>query len=331
MKRTADNPVDILIVTREPQIREVLTQWLKAEGYHCMASAESEEAWKILQEKDLSLLIADLEPPKLDVDFLAKTRESFPGVAVTALADVDNRETAVQALKVGACGYLLKPLEETEVVSSVANALLCHRTATILQREKDLVLRLVWAVEWRDEATDDHIRRVGLYAAALAKTLDWEQQRVDEIELAAAMHDIGKVALADGILLRAERLTREEFEVVRQHTQIGARILDGSRFSLLRMAREITLYHHEKWDGSGYPKGLAGEEIPESARIVAIADVYDVLSIPRVYRSAHPEEEVLAIMKAGRDQHFDPRIFDCFLDLLPEFHRIRAGISLSHS
>ena len=328
MKRTADKSVDILIVTRESQTREDLTQWLNAEGYHCLASVEPDEAWKILQENDLSLLIADLEPPKLDVDFLAKTRESFPGLSVTALADINNRETAVQALKVGAHGYLLKPLEETEVVNSVSNALLCHRTTTILQREKDLVFRLVWASEWRDEATDDHIRRVGLYSASLAKALDWEKQRVEDIELAATMHDIGKVGVADGIQLRAERLTREEFEVVRKHTRIGARILDGSRFPLLQMAREIALYHHEKWDGSGYPRGLAGEKIPESARIVAIADVYDVLSIPRIYRPAHHEEEVLAIMKAGRDQHFDPNIFDCFLDLLPEFQRIRTEVSL---
>jgi putative two-component system response regulator len=328
MKEAADNSVDILIVTRESQIREDLTRWLNAEGYHCMASVEPAEAWTILQENDLSLVIADLEPPELDVDFLAKTREKFPGVGVTALTDFDNRETAVQALKAGAYGYLLKPLEETEVVNSVSNALLCHRTAAIQQREKDLVLRLVWAVEWRDEATDDHIRRVGLYSAALAKALNWEKQRIDEIELAATMHDIGKVAVADGIQLRAERLTKEEFAVVRKHTQIGARILDGSRFSLLRMAREIALNHHEKWDGSGYPKGLVGEKIPESARIVAIADVYDVLSIPRIYRPAHSEEDVLDIMKAGRDQHFDPRIFDCFLDLLPEFQRIRTEISL---
>ena len=124
MKSTADNSVDILIVAREPQIREVLTQWLNSEGYHCMASSESEEAWTILQEKDLSLLLADLEPPKLDVDFLAKTRESFPGVAVTALADINNREMAVQALKVGASGYLLKPLEEMSK-QSVAWPTLC--------------------------------------------------------------------------------------------------------------------------------------------------------------------------------------------------------------
>ena len=187
-------------------------------------------------------------------------------------------------------------------------------------------MRLVWAAECRDEATGDHIRRIGLYSGALAETLGWDQQSAENIRLAATMHDIGKIGIADGILLRAERLTSEEFAVLKRHTEMGARILEGSEIPMLQMARDIALCHHERWDGSGYSQGLAGEEIPESARIVAILDVYDALSHPRVYRPAHPDDEVTAIMADGRGKHFDPRSFDAFIEVKPTLRRIRKQV-----
>ncbi len=206
-------------------------------------------------------------------------------------------------------------------------ALVESRTAQIRHREEEVVLRLAWAAESHDKSTGDHVRRIGVQSGMLAEALGWESRRVDDIRVAAIMHDIGKIAIADGILLKTDRLTPQEFEVAKQHTEIGASILDASEIPLLQMAKEIALCHHEKWDGSGYPRGLAGEAIPESARIVAVVDVYDALTHARVYGPAIPEEEALAIMQAGREKHFDPRILDRFIELIPEIHRIRDSIA----
>ena len=143
------------------------------------------------------------------------------------------------------------------------------------------------------------------------------------VRLAAPMHDVGKIGIPDTILLKPGRLTREEFDVIKTHTTIGAAILDGSDVPLLQMAREIALSHHEKWDGSGYPQGLIEEATPESARIVSVVDAYDAMLNDRVYRPALPEDEALSLMKIGKGKHFDPKILDCFLELLTEIRRIR--------
>jgi len=141
--------------------------------------------------------------------------------------------------------------------------------------------------------------------------------------LAASMHDVGKMGVADAILKKPGKLTAEEFEQMKEHTQIGARILEGTHIPLLELAREIALNHHEKWNGSGYPSRLAGEAIPLAARIVAVCDVYDALVNDRVYRAALPEPEALAIIQDGRGSHFDPAILDLFLERLPEIRTIR--------
>jgi len=222
-------------VSHEPQVGALLTGWLKAEGRDCVASDQVEGAWKKLEDGRCSLVVVDLlAPQQLGVDFLAQTRERYPDIAVVAITDMDNREKAIKALKAGAYGYFLKPLDQEEVTLGLTRVLERRRLlssaedhgkegagdqmAVVLQRERETALRLIRASEWRDEVNDGHIRRVGLYSARMAEALGWEQGRVEEIRLAAAMHDIGKVGIADGILLRAERLTAEEFEVAKKHT-----------------------------------------------------------------------------------------------------------------
>ena len=145
--------------------------------------------------------------------------------------------------------------------------------------------------------------------------------------MAAPMHDVGKMGVPDAVLRKPGKLSREEFEQMKEHTHIGARILEGSGIAMLDLAREIALCHHEKWDGSGYPSGMSGEAIPLSARIVAVCDVYDALVSDRVYRRALPEVQALAIMKEGRGTHFDPCLFDLFLELLPGIRAIRERIA----
>jgi putative two-component system response regulator len=148
----------------------------------------------------------------------------------------------------------------------------------------------------------------------------------EQIRLAAQMHDVGKIGIPDSILRKPGKFTAEEFEIMKKHTEVGARILEGSEVPLLSMAQEIALCHHERWDGSGYPRGLVGESIPESALIVGVVDVYDALVNDRVYRPAFREEEALSIMIAGNGEHFSPHMFDCFLSVLPILRQIREEV-----
>jgi putative two-component system response regulator len=261
------------------------------------------------------------------------------------LTGIDDHETAVRTLDLGAFGYVIKPFEANELIINVANSLrrrelemernryedrlereVRERTAEIRETQEQITLRLVTASGFRDEETGAHIRRMGEYAAILALAIGLETDMVEKIRLAAPMHDIGKIGVADAILKKPGKLTDDEFNQIKEHTTIGARILEGSQIALLNLARDIALHHHERWDGGGYPQGLHGEDIPICARIVAICDVYDALVSDRVYRPALPEDKALTIMKEGRGTHFDPRILDIFLKQLPRLHFIREKI-----
>lgn len=164
------------------------------------------------------------------------------------------------------------------------------------------------------------------YTAALAKALGWTKERVEQLRLSATMHDIGKIGIPDHILLKEGKLTEEEFTVMKQHTVMGARILAGSDVPHMRMASEVALSHHERWNGAGYPHGLAGETIPECARIVAVADVYDALLTDRVYRPAFSEREAFAMMSAQKGLHFDPCVFTCMCDIYEDFRKLPENI-----
>jgi putative two-component system response regulator len=333
----------ILIVDDETYICNILSRWLIGEGYECAVAQNAEKALVLLQaDGAFDLLISDIMMPgQSGIELLEKVRKQHPDLAVIMATGLDKREVAIRTLQLGAYGYVIKPFDKNELIISVAGALerrrltreslayeerlrqeVRDRTADIRGREEEIAIRLVSASEYRDGETGTHIRRMGAYSAVLAEALGWGQQAVDMIRIAAPMHDVGKIGVSDAILLKPGKLTEEELEKVKEHSAIGAGILDGSHIPLLKMAADIARYHHEKWDGSGYLQGLRGEDIPEAARIVAVADVYDALSNDRIYRKALPEEEVLAIMREGRGTHFDPRIYDCFLELLPFFRQI---------
>ena len=217
-------------------------------------------------------------------------------------------------LQIGREGVLMKNLLEQEVRK---------RTADIRAREEEIALRLICAADSRDDGeTGSHIRRLGLYSELMAKHLDWRQDKIDEIRIAAPMHDIGKIGIPDSILKKPGKLTAEEYEVMKTHSEIGAKILSNSKSELVKMAREIALGHHERWDGSGYPKGLAGKDIPISARIVAIADVFDALIHKRVYKEEMSIDDAIHIMQQGRGTHFDPKLFDLFIELKEQMSQI---------
>jgi len=336
----------ILAVDDEPDITGLLARWFAMEGYECATASNGEEALSMLEEANFDLLVSDITMPGMSgIELLAVVRTRWPDMAVLMATAIGDRATAVLALQLGAYGYSIKPLDRNELLISVANVLerrrvtllmreyehdleqkVRERTAQVRRREEQIVLRLVSASGYRDDETGEHIRRIGLYAAAIARELGWEPQAAADMKLAAPMHDVGKIGIPDRILQKPGKLTQTEFEIMKTHTEIGGKILDDPEIPLLRLAREIALSHHEKWDGSGYPVGLAEESIPESGRIITVLDVYDALVYDRVYRSALPEEQALSIVSEGKGKHFDPRILDCFFSLLPEVRLIRQQV-----
>ena len=173
-------------------------------------------------------------------------------------------------------------------------------------------------MEFRDDKTGEHIKRIGKYCVALAKALGLPSERQKELFYASSMHDMGKIGVPDYILFKAGPLSPEEFEMMKQHTIIGARILSGSQHPILKLAEVLAVTHHERWDGKGYPHGLIGEEIPLEGRICALADFFDACTSPRVYRPPLDYEDVLAMIREESGKHFDPRVVQTFFDILPE-------------
>jgi putative two-component system response regulator len=337
----------VLIVDDEPSIRELLVKMLTIEGYACASAASGEDAVKLLENNEFHLVLTDILMSGMSgLDLLTFVKSRYRDIAVVMATGVNDRETAIAALEVGAYGYVIKPFDRNELLINVAGALqrrqltilseryereleerVRERTREVREREEEVVLRLISAAGYRDDETGAHIRRIGLYSFEMAQALGWSSELAEQLRLAAPMHDVGKIGIPDQILRKPGPLTREEFEIMKTHTEIGARILDGSQVPMLQMARDIAYGHHERHDGSGYPRGLAGSEIPESCQIVAVVDVYDALVHDRVYRPAFSEEQALGIMMAGDGEHFGDRIFDCFLDLLPTMRRIAEGVS----
>ncbi len=189
--------------------------------------------------------------------------------------------------------------------------------------QRDMMLKLVAASEFRDNETGEHIKRLSQYAAVLGRKIGLSAKDVEMLELAIPMHDIGKMGIADDILLKPGKLTAEEFKIMQQHTEIGAKILSGSH-PLMVASRQIALSHHEKWDGSGYPRGTAGKDIPLFGRICALVDVFDALTTKRPYKEPWPLEKALSFLQDGAGSHFDPDLIDVFMRNLPEIIRVKA-------
>jgi len=339
----------VLVVDDEEHIRDILARWLTAEGYECDQVSSASDALQRLNGGggEYDLLVSDITMPGMDgVELLEAVGERHPDLSVVMVTAVDDRQTAIRTLEAGAFGYVIKPFDRNEILINVANALerrrlvlssreyerwleeeVRARTGEVRRREEEIVQRLLSVAATRHEETGDHLRRIGLYAAALGEALEWPAQLVDDLRVAAPMHDVGKVGIPDQILLKPSSLTDDEFAVIKAHPQVGATILGGSDVPLLQMATDIALYHHEAWDGSGYPEGRAAEDIPPAARAVAVVDVYDALIHDRIYRPALPEDEALRIITQEMPHKFDPLMLECFVSLLPEFRAIRKEIS----
>jgi putative two-component system response regulator len=337
--KSADQPqATILVVDDESPIRNLLSTWLSGNGYRCVRADSAAAARRCLETETIDLITTDIKMPgESGIDLLRHVLATMPDLPVLMLTGNRDTESAIDALNAGAFGYLLKPTRQDELLAQVTHGLELRRlridrrryTESLEQRvreqteelrraHEETIHRLVHAAACRDLETGAHIVRTGVFSEILARAAGWPATQVDRIRMAAPMHDIGKIAVPDAILRKPTSLTPDEFELMKQHTIIGARLLERSNSTILAMAREIALCHHERWDGSGYPAGLAGHAIPEAARILSIVDVYDALTSDRPYRGAMNEEDVLKMMAAEQGHQFDPVLLTAFFSVLEE-------------
>jgi putative two-component system response regulator len=342
--------LEILVLDDELQNIDVLQRLLARAGYqHVRATTDALEALSMFKERSPDLILLDLHMPVMDgFAVMSSVRQHLRPVTylpILVLTGDLETQTKERALSAGATDFVTKPFEATEVLLRIRNLLetrhlhsrLQHhnqelegkvreRTRELQQAQLEILERLALAAEYRDDVTGQHAQRVGLLATLLAREVGMDADGADLIRLAAPLHDVGKIGIPDAILLKPGRLTAGEFDVMRSHVTIGARILDGSQFALLKLAREIALSHHEKWDGSGYA-GLKGAEIPLSGRLVAVADVFDSLGHERPYKKALPFEDVVEIIQSERGRHFDPDVVDAFLRLVERGTLREKGLS----
>ena len=357
----AEKKPAILVVDDSRTVRSILAKLLKRNGYRCTVASNAEEAQLRLQESEFEVILSDLimPPGRSGMELLEEVKETHPDMAAIMLTGVDDPETGKTALRLGADGYMIKPFTDNQVLINVENALIRRRLSienrhyrsqlenTVLQRTRELmatierleraqrrirhsqqetILRLAIAAEFRDTETARHIQRIGLFCELLARRLGLDEERCSLIGEAAPMHDIGKIGITDRILLKPGRHTRRESNQMKEHCDFGYRMLAGSDSELLDLAATVAWTHHEKYDGSGYPRGLAGEDIPLVGRLTAIADVFDALTSKRVYKPAFSLEESFTLMKEQRNRHFDPDLLDLFFDVLPEVLAIKEKL-----
>ncbi|MEX2137761.1 MAG: HD domain-containing phosphohydrolase [Pirellulales bacterium] len=340
--KTMTDQNTILVIDDERPIRDLIARWLRSEGFRALEADSAASGWAELQTNEVDLVTCDIRMPgESGLELLSRIQGSYSDTAVLMLTASADTKTAIQSLTSGAYGYLVKPVEREELLFQVKRGLERRRlvienreytqklesrvrkqTEAIRHAHEETIHRLLNAAMLRDEETGAHIRRTGLYSELFAEVLGWPAEEIDTIRLAAPMHDVGKIGIPDAILCKPGKLSDAEFDVMKTHTLIGAEILGGSDWPVLKLAHEIALYHHERWDGTGYPNRVRGEAIPLSARILALVDVYDALTHDRVYRAALPEEEAIDLMIKGRGTHFDPYLFGVFLTLVPELRRI---------
>ena len=349
----------ILVVDDEGPIRTLLARLLGVHGFDCLTAASAGEARELLATEPVTLILSDVNMPgESGLDFAREVSADYPEIAIVMVTGLDDRHHAEVALEHGVYGYILKPFKPNELVINVVNALrrrtleienrghrdrleliVLERTSTLrdtisrlessegeMRRlREETIRRLSWAAEFRSQETGQHIVRMSLYCALLARLAGIDPDRVELIRIASPMHDVGKIGIPDRILLKPGRLTNEERLVMESHAAMGHRILAGSNVELLELAAMLALTHHERIDGDGYPHGLAGERIPIEGRIAAIADVFDALTSDRVYRPAYQPEEAREMMLEGRGTQFDTRLLDLFLGAWKDVLAIRRA------
>ena len=336
----------ILIVDDQPANVKLLERLLAGKGYsqvHGLTDPTLVESY--LQQNEVDLILLDIRMPVMDgfavINMLRNHKEwtELPVIVLTAQTDIETRH---RALETGANDFLTKPYDHLEVLLRVSNALkmrlmfkelksfnsvlaqkVKERTQELEETIIEIIRRLGHAAEYRDNETGLHVIRMSLYSAEIARQMGFPEDKIDLLQKAAPMHDLGKIGIPDNILLKPGKLDDQEFFTMKSHPEIGAEILKDSPHALMQLAEKIALQHHEKWDGSGYPGGLKGEEINLEVRIVSLADVFDALTTERPYKKAWSVEEALELIQRESGKHFDPQVVEHFLACLPRLLEIK--------
>ena len=348
---------EILIVDDERPNIQLLERILKLGGYaRIRGTDDPRQVTPMLRERGADIVLLDLRMPRMDgfevmqeLDLLSTAQDDY--IPVLVLTAEQDPKVKLQALKSGAMDFLVKPFDRAEALSRVRNMLqvrflqkrirrqnaelerkVRERTRELEDTRLEIIRRLGLAAEYRDNETGLHIVRMSLFAQSLAMHYGLDQVRATLIMNAAPMHDIGKIGIPDRILLKPGPLDADEWHIMQTHTTIGAKMLSGHDSPLLRMAATIALSHHERWDGKGYPQGLAGDAIPLESRIVAVADVFDALMSERPYKAAWPETKAVEEIQRLAGTNLDPTVVESFMTALPELREIKSQYAdpLSH-
>ncbi|RUM49747.1 MAG: two-component system response regulator [Hydrogenothermus sp.] len=345
----------ILIVDDDDKNRLLFKVILRKEGYQTIEAKNGKEGIDKILEEQPDVVLMDIMMPVMDgftATEILKNDERTKHIPVIILTALSEREEKLKGIEKGANDFLTKPVDAQELLLRIRNHIQIKNYHDFLKnynetlekkvRErteqlrkafeeidsayKDTIQRLSNLAEFRDPETGEHIKRVSLYCKFIAEKLGMDKKFVEYIFYASTMHDIGKVGVPDNILLKQGKLTSEEWEIMKKHTLYGYNVLKNSKSEILNMAADIALNHHEKWDGTGYPYGKKGEEIPISARIMALADVYDALRSDRPYKKGFTHEETKKIILEGdgrtNPSHFDPKVLKVFEEYHEEFKRI---------
>jgi putative two-component system response regulator len=362
----------IMIIDDEQLVIKVVRRFLQSEGYENFVTlTQSTGAVERIEQEQPDVVLLDVMMPEVSGLEILRERRRIPSLQLTPfiiLSGSQDLEVKQEALEHGATDFLGKPVEKIELTLRIKNALLLkqqykdlevhaheleqevqERTRQLERSREQILQCLARAAEYRDNETGRHVVRVGKYARVVGERLGLPKEFCGQIELAAQLHDLGKIGIPDSILLNPGKLSEEEFAVMKRHCEIGREILDpfaademeelrqnksdparlpsNLRSPLLVLAAKIAQTHHEKWDGTGYPLGLKGEQIPIEGRITSVSDVYDALCSVRPYKEGFSVEQALRIMLAERGTRFDPKVLDAFVDQIPRIEKIRKAYS----